>query len=363
MAARTWSSIAGVLLAALPGLQTGCSQVVCGDGTIETDGVCLPTMVPPGLHDCGEGTRLGENNQCVVAEPTFCDDVTTVEEIDPISHVTTCVGIGGDVCTRELECPAPMANRLTLCGRIYDTESNQVIRDVGATGAICNPAAPASDGPCSLKIAFYDALLFQGDPTGTPALAGSITVDDCGRYTAQNLPMTSFAFIGGAIDDATGVPDTHILTGVATSDALAQPARNFRMYATRKTTEAAWSTAGNPGGGGYGAQGVIAMVYSHKGTPRAGVVARRQSPPIGNDDFYFSDPGPTRSTVDLSKTMTGANGTALIIHSSSPVPHDGVGGEPAGCRWPSALSATIPGVVFVQIKEAEANGGGPCQAP
>lgn len=360
MSARTWSLFAPPLLAALTLPLAGCGQLVCGDGTVERNETCVPADEQPGAAQCGMGTELGPGGKCVPSEPTFCDPDTTMEVEDPETGVITCVGTGGG-CTAELPCLAPSPNRLTLCGRIYDTETDQVVAAPGATGIPCNPAAPTADGPCSLKVQFYDAIGFQMDPTGaTPLVPESLLVDDCGRYQVNNLPLTSFGFLGAAVDEAPGQPDTRLLTGVATAQAQAMPARRFPLFTTRKTTEAPWTTAANPAGGPFRTQGVLAIIFRHAGVPVPGVVARRNGNVIPADDFYFSDTGVARTTVAPAQAMTGPNGTALVINSSSPAPHDGVGGEPPGCRWPSVLAATVPGVVFVQVKEAEALGGGLC---
>ncbi len=360
MSARTWSQFAPPLLAALSWLPVGCSQVVCGTGTVERGETCVPADEQPGAAQCGMGTELGPGGKCVPSEPTFCDPETTMEVEDPETGVVTCVGTGGG-CATELPCQPPDANRLTMCGRIFDTESDQVLTVPGATGTPCNPAAPSATGPCSLKVQFYDAIGFQMDPVGaTPLQPESLLVDDCGRYRAVNLPLTSFGFVGVATDDATGLPDDRLLTGVATAQAEAMPARRFPLFTTRKTTEAPWTTAANPAGGPFRTQGVLAIIFRKAGLPVPGVVARRNGNVIPADDFYFSDPGVARTTVAPAQAMTGPNGTALIINSSSPAPHDGIGGEPPGCRWPSTLAATVPGVVFVQVKEAESVGGGPC---
>jgi hypothetical protein len=50
----------------------------------------------------------------------------------------------------------------------------------------------------------------------------------------------------------------------------------------------------------------------------------------------------------------------LIINSPEVHNHSGMGGEPGTCRWPSSLAATIPNVVFVQLKIAETSGGAEC---
>lgn len=362
--ARTWSWIASTLFAALPVVAAGCQQVVCGEGTAEEDGACVPADEDSDPTQCGPGTELGQGGVCVPSEPTVCDPDTTVPVVDEATGVVTCVGIGGDSCSPELQCPAPSAGKLTLCGRLVDTETGQVIEAPDATGAECDPEAPTASGPCSLRVRFYDALVFQMDPQGATPLAGEVMVDDCGRYRATDVSATSFGFVGAAVDDANnnGAADVHLLTGVATADAMAVPARGFSLYVTRKTTEALWDASGSPPGDGFAEEGVLAMIFRHRGQPVAGVRARRGTPPnvIPADDFYFSDPGTTLTTVAPAQDTTGANGTVLVVNSGAPATHDGVGAEPAGCRWPAALAATIPGVVFVQLKDAEANAGGPC---
>lgn len=363
MSARTTSTfatLAPLVAAALGWGQAGCSQVACGDGTVERDGACVPADEQTDNAQCGPGTELGEGGKCVPAEPTVCDPDTTMPVTDPVTGVTTCFGTDRG-CAAELPCMAPSADHLTLCGRIYDTETDQVIAAPGATGTPCNPAAPTATGPCSLKVQFFDALAFQMNPTGAaPLVPESLLVDDCGRYVVSNLPLTSFGFIGGAVDDAMGVNDTRALTGVATEDALAKPARGFRLYATRKTTDAAWTTSANLSGDSFATRGVLALVFRHRGLPVAGVTARRGGNVIPADDYYFDDPAPGRAHVAPAQTMTGPNGTALVLRSDQLANHDGTGAEPAGCRWPARLAATIPGVVFVQIKDAESTTGGPC---
>jgi hypothetical protein len=362
MVARPWSWIAPALLAALPAAQLGCSQVVCGDGTVERDGTCQPADEQPGSATCGLGTELSPGGTCVPSDPTVCDPLTTEEQVDPDTGVTTCVGTTSDPCTPELQCPTPAANKLTLCGRLFDTETDEPIRAVGATGVACDPAAPTADGPCSLKLQFFDALLFQQSPTTTPPLAAaSVTVDDCGRYVARDVTATSFGFVGAATDDASGVADTRLLTGVATADNLAVPARNFRVYATRKTTDLLWTPPAMLGGTDtFASLGVLVMIFRHAGVPVAGVTIQQNGSAVPASDYYFTDAGKARTLLDRTRDVTGANGTGLFINANAPVPFTGTGAEPAGCRWPTALAATIPGVVFVQLKDAESTGGGPC---
>ncbi|MEZ4401580.1 MAG: hypothetical protein R3B06_16260 [Kofleriaceae bacterium] len=352
--------VTGALLVALGGVAgLGCANVDCGTGTIERDGTCVPADDNPGNAQCGMGTVLGPTGRCEPEEVVVCDPGTTREEVDPDTGVVTCVGTGGG-CAAELACPTPSGGKTSICGRIYDTENGSVIAATSPTGAACDPANPSADGPCSLRVLFFDALDFASNPTPVPLVPGQLTVDDCGRFAAINIPASNLGFTGIAVGDAAGTGDRHKLTGVALTDSDAMPARNVKAFSTRNATDAAWTTSAALAGASFATRGVIAMIFEHNSQPVAGVTARRNGQVVAADDYYFSDATAARTTVDAALTSTGANGTALVINSTSVVNHDGTGAEPGGCQWPSAPAAAIPGVVFVQLKGAQVAGGAPC---
>lgn len=359
-------SIAAATAAGLANLS--CSAVECGPGTIERDGLCAPAeqiTEPAGCGGVGPfATVLGLDGLCESETPTVCDAETTREELDAETGVTTCIGTAGG-CGSEIPCTAPSANRATICGRLWDTGTDTQIAQAADNPEMeCNPSAPTTDGPCSLRVRFFDAVDFASNPTGAMPLTpeGGVFQDGCGRYRGHNMPRATLGFIGIGVDDAPGItPDVpHRITGVATANELANPARGFRAYATTVATDTAWSTSSGIGGMSFAERGVLAIVFHYKGNPQSGVMARRNGALIPDDDFYFSDTGIARTTVAAAQTSTGANGTALVIDVPSPTAHDGLGGEPSGCRWPTNLAAAIPGVVFVQIKEAETPAGAAC---
>ena len=129
---------------------------------------------------------------------------------------------------------------------------------------------------------------------------------------------------------------------------------------TRSATNQAWTAAAGLGGPSLVDRGLLVMLYRYQGHGVAGVSARRAGNPIPNDDLYFSDPGPSRSTVAPAATATGPNGTALVLDMPSATNHSGAGAEPAGCRWREALGASIPGAVMVLDLDAETPTGAPC---
>ncbi|MBL8627544.1 MAG: hypothetical protein JNK64_40040 [Myxococcales bacterium] len=362
------SALATGLVVALGGLANlGCDAVNCGDGTIEQNGSCVPADDNPGSAQCGPGTVLGANGKCEPELVVVCDEGTTMEQVDPDTGVVTCVGTGtGGDCGTPIQCPAPSAGKITICGQLYDTETNAPIAEMNATGAPCS--AVTADGPCSLKVQFFDALEFaMGPTTAVPKdPAGGLVVDTCGRFRGADLPEASFGFMGVAVDDANGQPDDHKLTGVALANGDALPARGFHVYVTRKETDDAWTTSSAIGGQSFSARGVLALIFLHGDSPWnpiSGVQIRRGTNPITNNDYYFTDAvATTRSTVDpaTGRSTTGANGTGLVTGFPSPDNYTGAGGEPAGCQWPQNLAGAIPGVVFVQHKDAVTPGGAEC---
>lgn len=364
MAPRT---LAAAFAGALAAGNAGCQQLECGEGTLEVDGECRPAQDQPGNAQCGAGTVLGSDGKCEIEVQVDCDPETTREEIDPVTGDVTCVGLGGGLpaCTEEINCGPPSDSmHITICGRLYDTQTDLPISDAG-TPTECDPDAPTATGICSLEVYFVDALLFAMNPSGTPATEpeGGFYLDSCGRFRGVDLPKASFGFTGIAVDDADGQGDRFKLTGVALDDDDAAPARGFHGYATRNETDVAWSTSAAIGGTSFATRGVLAAVFRYRDAPRPGVVIRREGQMIPADDFYFSDTNAQRNTVMSSLTQTGANGTALAINSPAPQFHDGVGAEPSGCRWPNSLAASIMGVVFVQLKDAEGTGGAGAECP
>lgn len=263
-------------------------------------------------------------------------------------------------CAVDLPCPAPDSGRATICGRLWDIESEQTLVATNPTGGSCGFT---QDGPCSMSVQFYDALDFAQNPmAAVPLPAESVIVDDCGRYRGRNIVRATFGFIGVVVDDATGTADRHAPTAVVTSNGLATPHDGFRAYLTRRTTDQAWTAASGLGGAPtFSERGALINVFTYHGVPRAGVQIRRNgSNAPAADSFGFADTGVTRSLLAPQQETTGPNGSVLLINSPTPIAHDAVGGEPAGCIWPSQLGASTPGVILMQRKEAQTPGGAPC---
>ncbi len=264
-------------------------------------------------------------------------------------------------CAVPLPCPVPAAHRATLCGRILDAETDEVVAAASPTRQACTGVT--TSGPCSLRVRYFDAIDFAADPNGAiPLVPETSMVDDCGRFRATNMMRAPLGFIAIVVDDAVGImpAEAHVVTGVAYTNELASQSTDVRAFATRRSTEQLWSMGAGLTGQSFAQRGVLLKVFVHQGEPVAGVTVRRNDASVPADDYYFADAGRTRRLVDPVRSATGPNGSVLVLNSPSPTDHGGAGSEPAGCQWPRNLGASIPGVVSIDVVEPETPAGAAC---
>ncbi|HUJ59202.1 MAG TPA: hypothetical protein VLX92_11940 [Kofleriaceae bacterium] len=351
-------------------IASGCKSTSCGDGTIDKNGTCVPADETTGTAACGPFTML-EGNQCVpMFPPTTCDPATTMPDTDPTTGVTTCIGTGGGGCGAPFACPTPSSgSKQTICGQLYDLESNQPFADTGATGAMC-AATPTASGPCSLAIQAYDAIAFGMNPTTTPPLAnGGVYIDDCGRYRVTDIDVPSGPFIGLGIDDPAnpGPGGTTNTVGVATPDNPGNATKDFEAWIVTQATTDGWTSSGGPplSGGIY--VGIFRTHMLGNGDPLAvqsGVTFTKSGTPIPGDDFYFTAAQTTHDTIDPTATATGANGTGLLINVSvnDSLVYSGTGGitDTVDCKWETHAAAALANIVFVQIYRPQNQLGKTC---
>ncbi len=361
MSTRTWLTpligtiTCGLLLA--PSLS--CKQLECAEGTIEQDGTCRAADSDPDDAVCGVGTELVDGKCEPVFPPTVCEDGTTVATVDPETGVTVCQGVGGGGCDSNRPCPSAGPNKVTVCGRFYNVENDQLIQAADPQVAECGTASAATDGPCALDLKFYDALDFAGNPQGAVPLAvESLYVDDCGRYVATNISRPQLGFLGVGVDDKSGAPDTYELTGVAFPVSSGAVRNNTATYVMQKSTNTNWSSMVGLSPT-FVQRGVFASVYLYRNMPVEDVTITDSNGARPNDDYYFTNTEATLRTLVTATGPTGPNGTALILNSSL-VEHSGSGGEPSGCQWPSDLAASVPGLMFFNPRHAETPAGADC---
>jgi hypothetical protein len=224
----------------------------------------------------------------------------------------------------------------------------------GATGAKCGTAT--ATGPCSLAIAAYDAIAFGTNPgTATPLVTGGVDIDDCGRYRVKDIPDPPGQFIGLGIDDASGMGPggTTVTVGVATPNDPGNATKDFEAFIVNMSTTSKWTASGGP----TLATGFYAPVFrQHKAmgdlfAPAPGVMFTHSTGTASAQ--YFLPAELTHMTVDPPATVTGANGTALVIGAkvADSLAYSGTGGitDTVNCKWEAKAGATLPNIVFIQI--------------
>jgi hypothetical protein len=358
-----------ILLAVFVSLAaSGCKDVECGTGTIERNGRCEPSDTETSSATCGPFTML-VGTQCVPQfPPTVCDDTTTDPDVDPATGVTTCIGTGTGGCDSPIPCPAgTTGTKQTICGQLYDFETNAKLAAPNATGVRCDPAAPTADGPCALNLEAYNAIAFASDPQNATPIAvpaANKYIDDCGRYRLTDIDVPSGPFIGLGVDDASGPGPSGVTvtTAIATPTAPMTATRDLEAWIVKPATAMSWATSGGP----TLQTGVYALIFrQHKlgnGDPllnQDGVQVTKSGVPVTDNDFYFPAQMATRTTMDPSASVTGSNGTGFVNNASvtDGVVWGGTGGLGSACSWEPHAGASLPGIVFIQVfRKIDASG-------
>lgn len=353
-----------LLIAALS--NASCRQLECAEGTVERDGICEVDHAFEAAR-CGPFTQLNGSDCVPIYEPTICDPLSSVPETDLVTGVITCKGICVG-CSQPLPCPTPLPGKMSVCGRLYDVETDQQItaETQGAEGTPCDQGGIAQ-GPCQLELKFYSALEFANNPTGAPELGyESLLLDDCGRFVAKSVDMAQLGFLGIGVDDREGSgSDTQRLTGVAMTFTAGGVGNGVRAYSLTRATDNKW---GMTTGFSVADRGAFLAFFTYQNAPADGV---RIQTPRGTDriayDYYFTDSvvDPvtstvlTRSTIDEdgpnNDNRTGLNGAALLVNfgvTPNIAGHTGEGGIPGTCAWEEQNAAEIPGVLFVSSRRA-----------
>jgi len=353
---RMWSTIGCTLGTALASsVLAACVTDICGDGTIERDGVCVPAVDDPSNAKCGPGTILNKaDGEC---RPLVeCEASSTTQKPHPDDpDRKICVGGAGSIpCTEDIKCPPNEDGKVNLCGRIIDIETTLPVTTT-ATGP-CNPSAPTADGPCALRVKFFDPFKFTN--IDSPELAyESVKLDQCGRFEAVGISPPATNFIAIAVDDVNNqAANKFAPTGIGVSVSDFGPRQdNLRAFSTKSSTLEAWSTAASTD---LASSGAYVTTYLYGQAPTSSVKFTVGGSVVAEKDFYFSDTTPTeRKKIDPAKDSTGANGTALFARTTpATVSIETFGGTEGGlstdCSWRSTPGKIIAGVVFFQGRDA-----------
>jgi hypothetical protein len=348
------ATAASAALAAVLALQSGCTSVECGFGTIERDGDCVAAEQATDDSECGEGTILDPSGQFCVPE-VVCDPATTVVVEQPDGSFV-CEGMAGGgalpSCDMALPCPGASGTTTTICGTFFDLETDAKLGPSTGPATQCDPMNPAASGACSYRLEFYDALTFSGG--GTTQLdydAEDLIYDSCGRFRVTGLQAANSGIAAvGARGTATGA----VTSGIAVRVIQGGTYPGQKLYTVTAATNMKYSMA--VGRADLRAGGVYVSIHVlppyNTLNPAAGVTLTGASGGAAAN-FYFSDTDPgTRSMIGpTTQTVTGANGTAILIDQPATGAFPSSGGDlPAGCSWNSITGGNIPGVYFIQTR-------------
>jgi hypothetical protein len=359
MTTRTWLIAAS--LAVLAPLSASCLERECGEGTIESNGVCVPADGIPETGACAAGTHYDTSVMACVSD-TICDPETTIIEFDEEGN-PICKGVGGSGnCDEPIQCPQPQSGRMTVCGRLFDIATNQEIRGDNTT-ARCELDG-SGEGACKVELKYYDALAFANNPNGTPELGTDDDADDgtgddvtyidnCGRFKAHNVVPPQLGFLAvGSDDHDRSSDDIYVRGGVALPAAANVRDPDVKLYVTTRETDMAWSSDVDLGGQTFSEVGVYLPIFLHGDIRVPGVKITNSGAVEAGKDYYFDDAtADTITSVNPALDETGMNGAGLMVDVALS-PKSGQGGEPAGCTWPEDLGVAIPGVVFIQERHA-----------
>jgi hypothetical protein len=247
-------------------------------------------------------------------------------------------------CALDLPCPQPSNDRFMLCGRVLDVATSR-------------PELGRFD------VRFHDALTLARFPGSDPEF--EVTTDECGRFVSRDGSHDGASFanslgVAVVVDDASSFPgptDLRLPTVIFRRATAGGSAAGVRAYATRKDTEAAWSSGVT--GDSFIQRGIQLSIFidsskpavpPYPGAPVAGVRPTVGSGLSSSQDFYFGDTDVlARASLDSAgiQASTGPDGSAIVILVPSTNTFSG-SPAPPGCSWPELIGKTFPGKVLVQ---------------
>lgn len=256
-------------------------------------------------------------------------------------------------CELPLPCPMPESDKLSICGRILDVDSDLPLAIAGPPMSCSGESA----GPCSLDMSFYDALEFANNGEGTTPLdLDAVVVDSCGRFRAVNVQSPALGFVAIGVDDPV---DVFVLAAVTRASSAGAVLDDTEVFAITAASDQAWTTsAGDPfGGPTFSAAGAALLLFEDNGARVAGVTATVSGNPVmsGNGFYFASDSADRLAAIDNGIGST-SNVGAVLVTNSSLVDHSGTGSERGGCEWDSALADAISGVIFVAPRRLVSSG-------
>lgn len=232
-------------------------------------------------------------------------------------------------CLVEGPCRSPSPINVTVCGRVVDVETSEVIK-----------------APTDVIVQFFN---FADFPSG-PSLA-EVTPDECGWFEAADIFGIPGVLVMSTDDQGGGGTYSRVVSVLSSFPGNIVPAN---APVLRATVDQAWGDAAGLGGDSFSDVGALLLmffdvtepwVFPYSGAPVSGVTITENGAAQSSDDYYFSDTDPLlRTTVDIGLFSTGADGAGLIVNT---VPLNEYSGSRLGCNF-DETNGVIPGIVQAQ---------------
>jgi hypothetical protein len=229
-------------------------------------------------------------------------------------------------CGTIPDCPTPNLGAVTVCGYVVDLTDSSVIT--------------AGEG---VTVQFFNFIDFGSGPS-----LAEVEPDACGWFQAENI---GGLFPGIAVMSTEG--DGYSRTVAVISTTLGSPVLANALALT-ETADQAWADAAGLGGPSFSDVGALLMlffdvnqpaVFPFQGTPAAGVAITEDGAVQADDDYYFADGDPlSRTTIGPALTVTGPNGSGLIINTA---PLSEYTGDRPNCSFDNT-NGVLPGIVQAQ---------------
>lgn len=233
-------------------------------------------------------------------------------------------------CRVDPPCPTPSILGVSVCGRVVDVETSEVIK-----------------APTDVAVQFFNLIDFGSGP-----FLAEVIPDECGWFEAEDIGGLIPGVLVMSTDDQ-GSSSNYSRVVSVLSSSFGQPLI-ANAPVLREAVDQAWGDAAGLGGQSFSDVGALLLmffdgtepeVFPYRGTPVTGVTLTEEGTPQPSDDYYFSDTNPLlRVTVDPGLATTGADGAGLLVGT---LPINDYSGAKLDCTF-GATNGVIPGIVQAQ---------------
>ena len=196
-----------------------------------------------------------------------------------------------------------------VCGRVVDVENGQVVN-------------------MPLSIRFYDAVAYAGGDN--TELGGAVALGPAGTFQARGVPAPLSGWYAMVVDDQSA--ETDDLAPTVTVMASWLDLSDIAIASFRRTTDQAWAAAAGLPNTFTSREATLYTFVRDDGTPASGVTVLENNAP-STHSWVFADPTSSSHAQITAGSVTGADGSFVILGTTDPSTVTGTGGGSPGCEW------------------------------